>query len=435
MKYNSIYIEGLIRKYLLRQLTAEEGIALEKERAGMAEDEYDRLVVEVLRRMESELAIARSVNWSPDYSDIRRREQAVLRRRRWRYLKKVTPKAAFWVAIIGFSAFVFVLRYQGDDVQYGGLNCGYLTKDTEIPVSESAGSIWVGDSLYANVEDHTLGEIIVVGNLRISRTAEGALQIRRTTVANLQENSSPVIIRTATRQQCVLYLDNGTSIRLNAQSYVHISPAYRKGASLVFGGEAHVKATGKRNALVLQTNVGRVSARDAEFVVRSVPGETKALLRSGELQLTGTDPSERLDMICPYDLGVIRTVPANGSVGIRDTLLYAANVDFESAITWTRAKRTYKDMPLRAYVEEMSRWDGFKINDWKCLPQDKKVTVDVCYKDGTDEILATIRGAGVVLYENKGLISFCPEQSKKWSGLHGDGSLLAWHGGTHGKRE
>ncbi len=91
---------------------------------------------------------------------------------------------------------------------------------------------------------------------------------------------------------------------------------------------------------------------------------------------------------------------------------YVANQDFDEAKMWTRKIRVYKDMPLRAFVDEMSRWEGFMIKRWECIPKDKHISVAICYKSGREEVYAAIRQAGVLLHESKGMISFCPEDKR-----------------------
>ncbi|TJZ60520.1 RagB/SusD family nutrient uptake outer membrane protein [Sphingobacterium olei] len=74
---------------------------------------------------------------------------------------------------------------------------------------------------------------------------------------------------------------------------------------------------------------------------------------------------------------------------------------------------SYEDIPLRAFVDEMSRWEGFTVKDWRCIPRDKKINVSVCYLNDRQEVYAAIRKAGVLLYEENGMISFCAEDNNR----------------------
>jgi len=89
-----------------------------------------------------------------------------------------------------------------------------------------------------------------------------------------------------------------------------------------------------------------------------------------------------------------------------------ANQDFKEAKMWTRKIRVYKDIPLYVFVDEMSRWEGFTIKKWDCIPKNKHLSVSICYQSGREEVYSAIRQAGVLLHEEKGMISFCPEDKR-----------------------
>ncbi|MEN5088848.1 hypothetical protein ABE426_20470 [Sphingobacterium faecium] len=84
-------------------------------------------------------------------------------------------------------------------------------------------------------------------------------------------------------------------------------------------------------------------------------------------------------------------------------------MDFEIAKMWTRKVRTYKNLPLIVFVDEMSRWEGFTIKRWDCLPKNKLITASVHYRGKKEEVYSALSGAGVLLYEEKGMLSFCPK--------------------------
>ncbi|WP_333863996.1 hypothetical protein [Sphingobacterium sp.] len=44
------------------------------------------------------------------------------------------------------------------------------------------------------------------------------------------------------------------------------------------------------------------------------------------------------------------------------------------------------------------------------MPCDKLISVSICYRSRPEEVFTGIRHAGVLLYEEKGMIRFCPEQ-------------------------
>lgn len=48
----------------------------------------------------------------------------------------------------------------------------------------------------------------------------------------------------------------------------------------------------------------------------------------------------------------------------------------------------------------------------KCIPN-KLISTTVCYRTNREKVYAVIRDAGVLMYEKKGMISFCPEDHKE----------------------
>lgn len=60
------YIEGLIEKDLMEQITTEEEIQLELEKGRYSEDEYNLMVVEALRRLKGRLPAGVFTDWQPD---------------------------------------------------------------------------------------------------------------------------------------------------------------------------------------------------------------------------------------------------------------------------------------------------------------------------------------------------------------------------------
>lgn len=64
-----------------------------------------------------------------------------------------------------------------------------------------------------------------------------------------------------------------------------------------------------------------------------------------------------------------------------------------------------------------------KVKDDSCLPADKTITTMVCYRKDREAVFAAIREASVLLFENKGMISFCPEDGALTRNTEG---TLAW---------
>lgn len=46
------------------------------------------------------------------------------------------------------------------------------------------------------------------------------------------------------------------------------------------------------------------------------------------------------------------------------------------------------------------------------MPKNKLITASVHYQSNKEEVYSAINDAGVLLYEEKGMLSFCPEDEK-----------------------
>ncbi|MEI2271510.1 hypothetical protein OHD16_05100 [Sphingobacterium sp. ML3W] len=138
----------------------------------------------------------------------------------------------------------------------------------------------------------------------------------------------------------------------------------------------------------------------------------KAILNDGTLAIYSHSLKKAKSVVCPGDFVYVGAKYADKNQHPRDTMSYVANQDFKEAKMWTRKIRIYKGMPLRAFVDEMSRWEGFTIKIWDCIPNNKHISVSICYQSGREEVYSAIRQAGVLLHEEKGMISFCPEDKR-----------------------
>jgi len=223
------------------------------------------------------------------------------------------------------------------------------------------------------------------------------------TIANLE-------IYTEARQQCVLETEDGTRIRMNAQTWLRYPIQKRDIAYIDLIGEAYVVTSEK--TFIVGTVKGKVTSTSSDFVIKAVKESTKIVLNNGKLDLYAYNLKKSKRLHSPRDLGVLMADWLDKSIVPKDTLFRMADMNFEMAKMWTRKVRTYENIPLRAFVEEMSRWEGFTIKQWDCLPKNKFITTSVHYQSAKEEVYSAIKDAGVLLYEERGMLSFCPQDKK-----------------------
>lgn len=415
MDPRNIYLEELIKKDLLEQLTAEEEILLEKEKKRYTEEEYDFIVIAVLQKLEGQLPAGPLDEWQPDYKEIVKRGKAIRRKRRLNEWGGGLQVAATFLLVGSIIYYLFISKQDTVEVLRFEGECLHLSENVIVPVEESTCMLLVEDSTWLKVESSAVGNIRQVGDLLISRTKEGVLKIeRRAVYGHDKPRIKNLIVYTGPKQQCVMELEDGTRLRLNAQSYITYPLQAQDTTYIGFMGEAYVETAmaDKNRALVLGTVKGKVIPTKAEFVIRSTKDFTKTVLNRGELDLYSYRLKKAQSLYCAGDLGVLVATRGAKDKALKDTLIRTEGMDFEVASMWMHTMRTYKEISLGAFVDEMSRWEGFTIRNWNCVPKDKFVTVSICYRSNREEVYSAIRQAGVLLHEEKGMISFCPEDTE-----------------------
>ena len=417
MEQNTLYIKELIKKDLLDRLTADERIILDAIRRQYDEEEYDDRVVEVLSSLEEPLPPGPLGDWRPDMDKIIKRGWAIERRTRNTRWTKYTAAAV--VLLVLTATALNWLEWTALDLDFEWRNRNLLQQASkkDIPFGESSCLLYAGDSTWIEINRESKGKITQVGNLLIARADDGVLHISQAAAeAQQTPKLDHIYLYTKPRQQCVVQLHNGARLRINAQTYLEY-PIMQSAdtASIRVTGEAYVEVYNKSNKEMLHIaiNKGEIWTKKASFYVRSNADESKIMLRGGIASLYAKNKDKGLRLTQRGDFGAItKLLSAQESTSV-DTLLLARNQDIEQAKQWTHKVRKYNDMPLTAFMHEMSRWDGFTIKNWDCIPKDKPITISIPYTSGMDKIWAAIRESGVPVYQKNSLISFCAEETRK----------------------
>lgn len=424
MIYKKKYVKELIRKQINGVLTPREAGELDACRRLYAHEEIQEMVAEVLLSMEDdELPEIPTGGWKPDFATIIRKAEQCSHNTR-PFWNKVGWAAAVLIPIVTVLTYWYVTREQLPDFLHGP--CTGLTSDADVPLTESVVSLRWGDTAEMQVAGERHGEILRTSNVRVLKTEEGILQLRE-----LGDGIEPtgteqgIAVATDAQQQAMVELPDGTRIRLNAQSTLHYAPEKQKSERIRIQGEAYVQRPKKPKVvpLLIHTDHGFVRSIAGNFVLLGLENMTRATALGGKLSLHANSRKDELWLDCYGAMGsVARFVNTQGGQQ-KDSLLYQELKDPDALLVWTKAVRRYKDVPLREFVAQMSFWYGFQVKDYHCLPADRRITTTVCYRKDQEAVFATIREAGVLLYETKGMISFCPEEAKLPKNV---GTMLAW---------
>lgn len=412
MIYERKHVQALIRKKVLGILTREEQAEYQLSKRIYTEDEFDEMIAETLLEMDDELPADRLADWKPDFDAIRSIAEQRRRNRKNPVWRVVGWGAAAILPII--AVFTYWYRWPEAAENYLVRACSGLSREMQVPLTESAVNLQWGDAGQMQVGREQYGEILHKGNIGVFKTEEGVLQLRQREGEIAGAEQPWLVVATGPQQQAMVELPDGTRIRLNAQSALRYTPAEEENKRVTVLGEVYVQRPEKLKVvpLFISTRNGYVKSFDGDFAMLSQEHFTRAATLNGKLSLHANSRKEEL-LLDRYGAQGSITRFTNTKTGEeKDSLINEAITDPEALLVWTKAIRSYKNIPLREFVAQMSFWYGFHVKDYHCLPADRRITTTVCYQKDKEAVFAAIREAGVLLYEGKSMISFCPEDAQ-----------------------
>lgn len=416
MIHDPDYVKELIRKQVEGRLTPVEAERLKGARKIYDDGEFLRMACEVLTALEGKLPEDPLKGWKPDFSGIRSTAQRGYGKGNGRLMVSlrlggVAAAAVLLVMLIGYLS--------GDrrpDFYLSEGECAGVPGDMEIPASEFACTVRWGDSSLRRVGSRDSGHIARLGKIAVIKDREGIIKLMRFPSAPVADTGfRDISVVTGARQQCIVELPDGVRVRLNAGSELRFPLSRPAGGSqrARLMGEAYVKvprSDGKIRS-VIETSNGQVECGNGDYSLVAVQGYTRTVLMGGRLSLRSGTEKRQLELDCYGALGVVASYPGKNKGVSRDSLTYSPYGNPSEELTWTKAVRTYRDVPLRQFVAETSRWQGFRVENIYCIPVESRISISVCYKAPVNEVFAAIREEGVMMYEREGMVSFCnPEK-------------------------
>ncbi|MFC3199518.1 FecR domain-containing protein [Parapedobacter deserti] len=406
------HVKKLLRQWAAGKLTKEAQIELNRAKQQYSEEEWFRMEVEVCCELENELADKPPMDWRPVLEQARKCE------RRGRSMA-LPSHAAAWLG--GAAALLLVLWLGGRMLSHRprpldlGTNCPVWVSDGEIPASEFACTVWWGDSTSITVDRTSRGRVGVIRNVEVWRDADGVLALLPVRYPLLADTTDVPAIRIMTLpyQQCLVRLPDGSEIRLNASSTLQY-PLWNVDREVSYAkliGQAWVRLREKEKTqrpvkLVLETANSQLHTSAGEYTVLATRNETSATLLEGETVMLARGGGEQQQLRIPGDAVKMetRSTTPGGAATIR---VSAACVDTREALGWTRMRREYRNVPVREFVADMSRWYGFRVEDMACVPEGPRITATVCYRAPVGEVYAQLYAADVFMVERDGMVSFC----------------------------
>lgn len=413
MIYKKKYVKELIRKKIRNILTPQEAGELDASRKIYTDEEFEEMIAQVLLSMEGDLPDIPSEGWKPDFDAIRSTAEQRRKDHKGPLWHKAGWAAAILVPMMTLLIYWYVARESTPDFVDGA--CGGMSREMQVPLTESVVTLRWEDAGQMQVGAEQHGEIFRKGKIQVFKTEEGVFQVRELVDGTKPVDSEgSIALTTSAKQQAMVELPDGTSIRLNAQSVLSYAPEKNENERVSIQGEVYVQRPDKTKVapLLIRTDNGFVRSIDGNFVLLGLKNTTRAAALGGKLSLHANSGKDELLLDCYGAMGSVARFVNTGGGQEKDSLLYVELKDPDALLLWTKAVRRYKNTPLREFVAQMSRWYGFQVKDYGCLPADQRITTAVCYRRDTETVFAAIREAGVLLYENKGMISFCPEEAE-----------------------
>lgn len=395
--------------------------------------------VEACCELEDEQPQKRSVDWEPVFERASKRERKERMMANARYTAAWLGAAAALVVLVWWGGRMLWQRPQPLDL---GTNCPVWVSDGEIPASEFACTVWWGDSTSITVDRTSRGRLGVIRNVEIWRDADGVLALRPVKLSAGADTSNVPAIRIITQpyQQCLIRLPDGSEIRLNAGSVLQY-PLWNVDKEVSYAqltGQAWVRLREKEKPqrpvkLVIETPNSQLHTTAGAYTVLATGNETKAVLLEGQTAMLAQKGEKQENLLFPGDEVTMTTYrPEPG--GELATKASVACVDTRDALGWTRMRREYRNVPMREFVADMSRWYGFRVESMACVPDGPRVTATVCYRAPVGEVYAQFYAADIFWTERDGMVSFCGPQidplQPLMPTLKPDGSGVLAHAGT-----
>ncbi|MET0634562.1 MAG: FecR domain-containing protein [Chitinophagaceae bacterium] len=395
------YVKMILRKYSDGSATPSEMAMFSLICKIYTEEEILELMADNIREINSTLTTEQLMIGLPIAQSVIEKS---LKQGRIRNLRLSLAIAAS-VFLLIFPGIFFLKNYHPDNT-LGSNECTY---DGDIRTRYYSCNLLVGDNKPVLIDSSVTGIVTRINDFEILQNTPGVLELRKTGPNKSYSNGvlQEVQVSTGPRQQYMVLLPDGTEVRLNAMSFLSLT-VNKNDNTVQIGGEAYVQIPGvSGNKTVFKTWNARIEAEHAEINISSSSGYTNVVLVAGSLQVADSNDLRAISLVSCGDNGIIANIRPEGKP-VRDTVIFNKHLDIAQALTWIRSNRLYNGVPLRRFVQDMSRWYGLQFSSLNCIPEDLKVRTVICSQAPMEEALAIIERAGVKIYREGSFLSFCP---------------------------
>ncbi len=411
------YVKELLRKYLEGTATPIELARWAAARYIYTDQEIISMTAEILEesaKTVTEEEIAEETTRSAElFEQINQHEASS----HWRTRNRVAVIIATMVLLAGI---LFMIMKMGNE-RMTGAACAGENLHEKIPTAIFYCQLALGKNSLLRIDSATKGIIATAGNITVLQNIPGTLEIHSTPSPGSTDSNEAAILQVSTKpgQQYLVLLPDKTCIRLNASSCVRlpVSGDYTDTLPTIeLGGEACIEMiAGHRKPITIKTADAMVCASNAAFNISASERFTTATVIRGQLQLCN-EMGKSVTLCCRGDKGYyVEFVQSDNHC--RDTMAVMRHRDTEQELMWMNPQRRYSRIKLRSFAAEMSRWYGFTIENMNCIPEDLRISASICYRAPVQDVYTVFRKAGVNVYEERGVISFCDPAQNKTNGI------------------
>ena len=222
-------------------------------------------------------------------------------------------------------------------------------------------------------------------------------------------------ILTASHRQYIK-MGGSISVHLNAGSSLKLPfiSTSRDTCYVQVNGEAHIEmhGKGKPEKLIVETYNSQLQTIGSDFTVCALPGYTKATLIRGDLVAFSREGIHRKSMDCRGDQAVVKSYSTTNNT-ITDSIFFRRNSDVGEALVWTKTTRHYRNVSLKQFVLDMSRWYGFAVENLR-IPGRLRINTTISTRLQQQVYLRSTK-AGIAVYEKKKIGSALRLQKKHFS--------------------
>lgn len=405
-------LRALLKKFIDGTISTEEKAYLSVMQRGFEEDEWDRLVTQVVMKAQQERTARAKKSAAKAKHQGRSKSTRPTRLSSIRHVIMHLDQAFLWTvaAVVVFSMIYQIWKY--DPMMDLTYNCVQVETDGPVPLQEFTVFVGHGEERLS-IRPGTTGVLMEEQGVEVIRKKSGAFEVRMRP-ESLLDTTTPLELQfeTPVRQQAEVLLPDGSVVMLNAGStltYEPVSKRNRNAAILCLTGEAWIQAPLK---LQIASDQGVVHAEPgSSFELLADGHQTRLKLLDGQVSMQGKERGGQVQLDkAGTELWAQTITELDGSR--KQSFKRTASWTKTDVPIWARTIREYRNAPLREFVRDLARWHGYGVERLDCIDPGKIVSVAVCYQSQPNDLLAVIKGENIRVEYDHHKFTFCPDNRK-----------------------